>query len=63
MLLFILLYCGKAKTTNIYTSADAYVRSCIFDIIYLLLANSLVEDHVVYVGWLGVVEVPSYVIR
>lgn len=45
-----------------------YERSCIckvmyLDIIYLLLANSLVEDHVVYVGWLGVVEVPSYVIR
>ena len=45
-----------------------YERRCTYkmmyrDVIYLLLVNSLVEDHVVYVGWFGEVEVPSYVIR
>lgn len=56
------LLCGSPDTKHLYERRCTY-KVMYLDIIYLLLVNSLVEDHVVYMGWFGVVEVPSYVIR
>lgn len=56
------LLCGSQNTKHLYERRCTY-KVMYLDIIYLLLFNSLVEDYVVYVGWFGVVEVASYVIR